>query len=91
MRDLSEFEKGDRIVRLLGELRQFQAVPHGLTTKELGERMGISQRPAPQYRATRATCPPLRLSPKPTLSSDCPQCTLPHVRVPTPESPAPLI
>jgi len=41
-----EFEKGDRIVRLLAELRLLQAVPHGLTTKELGERMGISQRQA---------------------------------------------
>ena len=46
MRDLSEFEKGDRVVRLLGELRQFQAVPHGLTTRQLAERMGISQRQA---------------------------------------------
>jgi predicted DNA-binding transcriptional regulator YafY len=42
----SEFEKGDRIVRLLGELRQFQAVPHGLSTRQLAERMGISQRQA---------------------------------------------
>ena len=41
-----EFEKGDRIVRLLAELRLLQAVPHGLTTRELGERMGISQRQA---------------------------------------------
>ena len=41
-----EFEKGDRIVRLLGELRQFQAVPHGLSTRQLAERMGISQRQA---------------------------------------------
>ncbi|HVD01652.1 MAG TPA: WYL domain-containing transcriptional regulator [Candidatus Dormibacteraeota bacterium] len=43
---MSEFEKGDRIVRLLGELRQFQAVPHGLSTRQLAERMGISQRQA---------------------------------------------
>jgi predicted DNA-binding transcriptional regulator YafY len=41
-----EFEKGDRIVRLLAELRVLQAVPHGLTTRELGERFGISQRQA---------------------------------------------
>ena len=46
MRDLTEFEKGDRIVRLLGELRQFQAVPHGLSTRQLAERMNISQRQA---------------------------------------------
>jgi predicted DNA-binding transcriptional regulator YafY len=43
---VNEFEKGDRIVRLLGELRQFQAVPHGLSTRQLAERMGISQRQA---------------------------------------------
>jgi predicted DNA-binding transcriptional regulator YafY len=41
-----EFEKGDRIVRLLAELRLLQAVPQGLTTRELAERMGISQRQA---------------------------------------------
>jgi len=41
-----EFEKGDRIVRLLAELRLLQAVPQGLSTKELAERMGISQRQA---------------------------------------------
>lgn len=41
-----EFEKGDRIVRLLAELRLLQAVPQGLSTRELGERMGISQRQA---------------------------------------------
>ena len=46
MRDLADFEKGDRIVRLLGELRQFQAVPYGLSTRDLAERMGISQRQA---------------------------------------------
>ncbi len=42
----AEFEKGDRIVRLLAELRLLQAIPHGLSTRELGERMGISQRQA---------------------------------------------
>ncbi|HEY8762105.1 MAG TPA: WYL domain-containing transcriptional regulator [Candidatus Dormibacteraeota bacterium] len=46
MREGSEFEKGDRMVRLLAELRLFQAVPQGLTTRDLGERMGISQRQA---------------------------------------------
>ena len=40
------FEKGDRMVRLLAELRLFQAVPQGLTTRDLGERMGTSQRQA---------------------------------------------
>ena len=43
---MSEFEKGDRLVRLLGELRQFQAVPHGLSTRDLADRMGISRRQA---------------------------------------------
>jgi predicted DNA-binding transcriptional regulator YafY len=46
MRDEAEFEKGDRMVRLLAELRLFQAVPQGLTTRDLGERMSISQRQA---------------------------------------------
>jgi predicted DNA-binding transcriptional regulator YafY len=46
MRDLAEFEKGDRIIRLLAELRQFQAVPQGLSTRDLAERIGISQRQA---------------------------------------------
>ena len=41
-----EFEKGDRIVRLLSELRLLQAVPHGLSSRDLAERMGISQRQA---------------------------------------------
>jgi len=43
---MKEFEKGDRIVRLLAELRLLQAVPQGLTTRELADRMGISQRQA---------------------------------------------
>jgi predicted DNA-binding transcriptional regulator YafY len=42
----TEFEKGDRLVRLLKELRLFQAVPHGLGTRDLAERVGISQRQA---------------------------------------------
>ena len=46
MREGAEFEKGDRMVRLLAELRLFQAVPQGLTTRDLAERMGISQRQA---------------------------------------------
>ena len=46
MREGNGFEKGDRMVRLLAELRIFQAVPQGLTTRDLGERMGISQRQA---------------------------------------------
>ena len=41
-----EFEKGDRIVRLLSELRLLQAVPHGLSSRDLAERVGISQRQA---------------------------------------------
>lgn len=40
------FEKGDRIVRLLAELRLFQLATRGLTTRELAERMNISQRSA---------------------------------------------
>jgi predicted DNA-binding transcriptional regulator YafY len=46
MREGSGFEKGDRMVRLLAELRLFQAIPQGMTTRDLGERMGISQRQA---------------------------------------------
>ncbi|GAC1616810.1 MAG: WYL domain-containing protein [Candidatus Dormibacteraceae bacterium] len=41
-----EFEKGDRLVRLLAELRLLQLVPHGLTTRDLADRMRISQRQA---------------------------------------------
>lgn len=40
------FNKGDRIVRLLAELRLFQLSGRGLTTRELADRMGISQRSA---------------------------------------------
>ena len=40
------FYKQDRVGRLLRELNLFHAVPHGLTTRELAERMGISQRSA---------------------------------------------
>lgn len=40
------FEKGDRIVRLLAELRLFQLAPQGLTSRELAGRMNISQRSA---------------------------------------------
>jgi predicted DNA-binding transcriptional regulator YafY len=41
-----EFYKQDRVMRLLREQRLFQLAPRGLTTKELAERMGISQRSA---------------------------------------------
>jgi predicted DNA-binding transcriptional regulator YafY len=41
-----EFEKGDRLLRLLSALRIFQAVPHGLTTAELAERLGVTRRTA---------------------------------------------
>ncbi len=40
------FEKQDRIARLLRELHLFQTVRRGLTSAELAERMGISQRQA---------------------------------------------
>jgi predicted DNA-binding transcriptional regulator YafY len=41
-----EFEKQDRTLRLMRELVLFQAVPYGMTTRELGERVGVSQRQA---------------------------------------------
>src|SRR5712692_4067542 len=40
------FEKGDRVMRLLREQQQFLLVPQGLSTRELAQRMGISQRQA---------------------------------------------
>lgn len=40
------FDKQDRIGRLMRELQLFQAASRGLTTAELAERMGISQRQA---------------------------------------------
>ena len=40
------FEKHDRLIRLMRELALFQAQPRGLTTAQIGERMEISQRQA---------------------------------------------
>ena len=38
------FEKGDRIIRLIHLLRMFQAAPAGLTTSQVADRLGVSQR-----------------------------------------------
>ena len=38
------FEKGDRIIRLIHLLRMFQAAPGGLTTRQVADRLGVSQR-----------------------------------------------
>lgn len=40
------FEKQDRIARLMRELQLFQSAARGLTSAELAERMGVSQRQA---------------------------------------------
>jgi hypothetical protein len=40
------FEKQDRVLRLLREVTLFQAVPFGLTSGQLAERMEINQRTA---------------------------------------------
>ena len=40
------FEKHDRLIRLMRELALFQANPRGLTSAQIGERMEISQRQA---------------------------------------------
>src|SRR5207249_3763203 len=40
------FEKHDRLIRLMRELALFQAQPRGLTTAQIGEKMAISQRQA---------------------------------------------
>ena len=45
MRDV-EAEKTERTLRLMRELVLFQAIPHGLTSRDLGDRMGVSQRQA---------------------------------------------
>jgi predicted DNA-binding transcriptional regulator YafY len=42
----ADFEKQDRTLRLMRELVLFQAIPHGLTSRDLAERMAISQRQA---------------------------------------------
>src|SRR2546429_1148886 len=42
----SDFEKQDRTLRLMRELVLFQAIPRGLTSRDVAERMGISQRQA---------------------------------------------
>jgi len=38
------FEKRDRILRLINLLRMFQAAPEGLSTRQVAERLGVSQR-----------------------------------------------
>ncbi len=38
------FEKGDRILRLINLLRMFQAAPAGLSTRQVADRLGVSQR-----------------------------------------------
>ena len=38
------FEKGDRIVRLIHLLRMFQAAPGGLSTRQIADRLSVSQR-----------------------------------------------
>jgi proteasome accessory factor B len=40
------FEKQDRVMRLMREAALFQAAPQGLTTRQVAERMAISQRQA---------------------------------------------
>jgi len=40
------FEKQDRVLRLLREVTLFQAVPYGLTSSQVAERMEINQRTA---------------------------------------------
>src|SRR5260370_40000766 len=40
------FEKQDRVLRLLREVTLFQAVPYGLTSGQVAERMEINQRTA---------------------------------------------
>jgi predicted DNA-binding transcriptional regulator YafY len=42
----TDLEKQDRTLRLMRELVLFQAIPHGLTSRDVAERMGISQRQA---------------------------------------------
>src|SRR5713226_1831923 len=41
-----DFEKQDRVLRLLREVTLFQAVPYGLTSGQIAERMEINQRTA---------------------------------------------
>src|SRR5438128_12475747 len=40
------FEKHDRLIRLMRELALFQANPRGLTTAQVAERVGVTQRSA---------------------------------------------
>ena len=40
------FQKHDRLIRLMRELALFQANPRGLTTAQVAERMGVTQRSA---------------------------------------------
>jgi predicted DNA-binding transcriptional regulator YafY len=41
-----DFYKQDRIMRLMRALALFQAKPHGMTTRDLAERLGVTQRTA---------------------------------------------
>lgn len=43
---MEQFQKQDRVLRLLKELTIFQGAAHGLTTRDLAERMDISRRTA---------------------------------------------
>ncbi|MGH7776227.1 MAG: helix-turn-helix transcriptional regulator [Candidatus Dormibacterales bacterium] len=43
---MEPFQKQDRVLRLLKELTIFQGAAHGLTTRDLADRMDISQRTA---------------------------------------------
>jgi predicted DNA-binding transcriptional regulator YafY len=43
---VGDFYKQDRVMRLLRALALFQAQPHGMTTRELADRLGVSQRTA---------------------------------------------
>jgi predicted DNA-binding transcriptional regulator YafY len=42
----ADIEKQDRMLRLMRELVLFQAIPHGLTSRDVADRMSISQRQA---------------------------------------------
>ena len=42
----NNFEKHDRLVRLMRELTLLQANPRGLTSGQIGTRMGVTQRSA---------------------------------------------
>jgi predicted DNA-binding transcriptional regulator YafY len=44
--DTRDFHKQDRVMRLLRALALFQAKPRGMTTRELADRLGVTQRTA---------------------------------------------